>query len=223
MATAIYTVTITGPRADMSSGSVTSATITRTGGIKPPANAYVTDATATVANYYCYTSRSPYLTFNNALSVGTYFGYTDGLPRHTDALGVETIPCFISDGILGVDDTAYAGVGVQGGGTGRQIGIRENTTITITVEYEVRISASWASFNEEAYAGSDILVSINNEKLAQLRHKVTISLGGYSVSGDAEVGIGTVSIPIPMDFLYAIPNTLRGVGSMEVETYNGDA
>lgn len=167
MGLTIYTVTFTGGSSDMSSGGMTSAVIVRTGGDIPPENSYVVSSEVTISNFYCYSSRKPYLEFNNAMTTGTYFGFTDGLSQH-NSLGSETVNATMNDSILSVDTGgAYAVVIVQGGGTGRQVGFRANTTIEIRVNWALKITSSTAIFEESVTAGEELSVVIVNDLIGQ--------------------------------------------------------
>lgn len=228
MAYAVYTIEITSGNLALESGQVTSAVISRTGGTAPPANAYVTSATSIVTSYYCFSTRYPYFTFNNVAGIGTYFGYSDGLPRHYDSVGTDVVPVYMNDAILSVGTSGtYLSLGIQGGGSGRQVGVyakgtARETTISITVYYDVRTSASTATFDQNVYAGEQITLTLSNDRISALNHRITATLGSYTTSIQTETGVSSgLEIGIPLEWMNAIPNSTQGTGSMEVATYEG--
>lgn len=94
------------------------------------------------------------------------------------------------------------------------------TSIEVTVEYSIPASTFTLS-KTTLNAGEEMSVTISAQN-SGYRHRVLWAFGSKSHSTDLNPGVTSVKYTIPMDWLSEIPSSVSGLGTVTVETYNGE-
>ena len=94
---------------------------------------------------------------------------------------------------------------------------------TLIIEYEETYTASTGTLSKSSLnAGGTLTVTIANEKLADLNHKIKVTLSSNTpIETTSGVGVSTASIKIPLSWSNAVPRSTSATGTVAITTYSG--
>lgn len=226
-ATATYTFTFTsGHNTDLFNGSIVQATLRRSNGTTPPANAYIVSCVEEITDFYMYNGKSRfYIGFSGGAR--DYYGSTTLFEKFNQDYSVlvrSSNGSHPNNSVLqvGNGDGVPVVLTQENDQALKAMRLTSQTTLTWTITYDVQATASDATYTNPVTAGNSITVNITNSDISTstLSHRIDFSIGNYSHTINLSTGVTQTTYSIPTTWVNAIPNSESGICTMMVSTYS---